>query len=389
MNLRKLLFWIHLSVGCAAGAVVFIMSVTGALLAYERQIISWLDRSARSAPLTPDSHRLAIEVLVAKSTAQSPGAPTAITLRSERAAPAEVSFGREHILLVDAYSGAVLGESSPRARAFFQTMEDWHRWLGASNEQRATARAVTGASNLGFLVLVLTGPFLWLPKKWSWQNVKARAMIGRGLSGRARDFNWHLSLGIWCAAPLLLIVMSGVVMSYPWANDLLYRLTGNEPAARGNGPRGEAGRRGPQSSASLEGLDRLWAQAEQQAPGWRSISLRMPPSQRAPVTFAIDTGNGGRPDQRSQLTIDRRTEVAKWERFSDYNAGRRLRSWFRFMHTGEAGGVAGETVAGAASAISALLVWTGISLAIRRLLRWKSRRLEVRERMEAASTVSS
>src|SRR5580704_6405749 len=141
MNLRKLLFWIHLSVGCAAGAVVFIMSVTGALLAYERQIISWLDRSARSAPLTPDSHRLAIEVLVAKSTAQSPGAPTAITLRSERAAPAEVSFGREHILLVDAYSGAVLGESSPRARAFFQTMEDWHRWLGASNEQRATARA--------------------------------------------------------------------------------------------------------------------------------------------------------------------------------------------------------------------------------------------------------
>src|SRR5277367_1049336 len=93
MKWRKILFWIHLSVGCAAGAVVFIMSVTGALLAYERQIISWLDRDARSAPATAESHRLPIEVLVAKAAAQNPGAPTAITLRSERAAPAEVSSG--------------------------------------------------------------------------------------------------------------------------------------------------------------------------------------------------------------------------------------------------------------------------------------------------------
>src|SRR5271154_2702956 len=114
MNSRKILFWIHLAIGCAAGAVVFIMSVTGTLLAYERQIISWLDRGARSAPPTPDSHRLPIEVLVAKAASQTPGAPTAITLRSDRSAPAEVSFGRDHILLMDAYSGIVLGESSPR-----------------------------------------------------------------------------------------------------------------------------------------------------------------------------------------------------------------------------------------------------------------------------------
>ncbi|MEI9892584.1 MAG: hypothetical protein WDN28_01340 [Chthoniobacter sp.] len=50
------------------------------------------------------------------------------------------------------------------------------------------------------------------------------------------------------ALPLLLIItLTGVIMSYAWANDLLYRLTGNEPppikkeAARREVPAGRGG----------------------------------------------------------------------------------------------------------------------------------------------------
>ena len=35
---------------------------------------------------------------------------------------------------------------------------------------------------------------------------------------------------------------SGVVMSYPWANDLVYRLTGSPVPVRGAGPAGPAAR---------------------------------------------------------------------------------------------------------------------------------------------------
>jgi uncharacterized iron-regulated membrane protein len=49
MSFRKILFRIHLGIGCLAGVVVFIMSATGVLLAYERQIIHFLDRGLRSA----------------------------------------------------------------------------------------------------------------------------------------------------------------------------------------------------------------------------------------------------------------------------------------------------------------------------------------------------
>jgi uncharacterized iron-regulated membrane protein len=40
---RTVLFWCHLSVGVLGGVVVLVMSVTGVLLTYQRQITAWAD----------------------------------------------------------------------------------------------------------------------------------------------------------------------------------------------------------------------------------------------------------------------------------------------------------------------------------------------------------
>ena len=62
------------------------------------------------------------------------------------------------------------------------------------------------------------------------------------------------------------------------------------------------------------------------------------------------------------------------ERYADLSAGRKLRVWLRFLHTGEALGWAGQLVAGVASLGAAVLVWTGLALALRRLARsWRAR----------------
>ncbi len=41
---RKLLFWLHLISGLAAGIVIFIMCVTGALLSFEKNITEFAER---------------------------------------------------------------------------------------------------------------------------------------------------------------------------------------------------------------------------------------------------------------------------------------------------------------------------------------------------------
>jgi uncharacterized iron-regulated membrane protein len=77
------------------------------------------------------------------------------------------------------------------------------------------------------------------------------------------------------------------------------------------------------------------------------------------------------PAPRSQLTLDASTAaVVSWEPFAAQNLGRRLRSWVRPLHTGEAAGVVGQAVAGLASTGGAFLVYTGIALVWRRLRNW-------------------
>ena len=371
-RLRKIIFWCHLPVGVIAGVVILIMCVTGVLLAYEKQITSWADtRGYRSAPPSAETRHLPVETLVAKAREARGANPSAVTLKSDPAAPAEIAFGREATLFVNPYSGQVLGEGSQRVRSFFRTVTDWHRWLGAKGDNRNVARAITGACNLGFLFLVVSGFYLWWPRSWNLKALRSITWFRRGLPGRARDFNWHNTIGFWCAPALFVIVISGVVISYTWAGNLVYRIVGETPPA----PRANQQSQNTSTADLPTQINGAWLVAEQQVPDWRSISLQLPTSASAPLTFNIDSGTGGQPQKRGQLVLHRTTSaVTKWEPFSSYTRGRQLRSILRFAHTGEVAGIVGQTIAGIVTLGGAVLAFTGLALAFRRFYAWVSKR---------------
>lgn len=383
---RAAVFWAHLLTGVAVGVVVFVMSVTGALLTFQRELTAWADtRGMHAGPPTPGALRLPAGELIRRAAEQRSAAPTAVTLRADPDAPASVAFGREGTVYVSAYTGEVLGEGSARVRAFFSRVVAWHRWLGASDPQRrAVPRAITGAANLGFLFLVVSGFFLWWPRNWSARAIANVTWFRRGLSGKARDFNWHNTIGVWSAVPLVIVVASGVVLSYRWASDGVYRAMGESPPAPA-GPAPEARRRSaaPERAAPLvpARLDRLVARAEERVEGWRSIAITLPRTETDPVAFAIDAGDGGEPQKRATLALDPVSgDELRWESFASQTPGRRARSILRFAHTGEVLGMAGQIVAGLASAGAAVLVFTGLSLALRRAAAWRGRRGRAEER---------
>ncbi len=66
MKPRRIFFWMHLCAGVTAGLVILVMSVTGILLGYERQIMNWSVRDYRSAPLSWEAQRLSPDVLLAE-----------------------------------------------------------------------------------------------------------------------------------------------------------------------------------------------------------------------------------------------------------------------------------------------------------------------------------
>jgi uncharacterized iron-regulated membrane protein len=128
-------------------------------------------------------------LLAAARSARSGIQPASIVFDRDPASSVALSLGREGTIYVNPYNGAVLGEGSASAQRFFRSNEDWHRWLSVSGENRAAARSATGAANLAFLVLAITGLFIWWPHKWLPQHVKAVLFFERTQTGRARDFN--------------------------------------------------------------------------------------------------------------------------------------------------------------------------------------------------------
>jgi uncharacterized iron-regulated membrane protein len=247
--------------------------------------------------------------------------------------------------------------------------------------------------------------------------------------------------GFWACIPLFFIVITGVVMSYTWANNLVFLAVGETPppprglggggapapggreAGAGGGERrganaGEGGmaaqggaeRRGPRPEGgerrgarpegamaegggrergqrggagggeeraagpvSLTGLNAGFAAVKSSNADWRTIQISMPRGTTA--NFAVSQSHRGRPDLRKTLTVDLTNgQVVKTESMESQTLGRKIRTWVRWIHTGEAFGWVGQIVTGLSALSAVILVWTGFALTWRRFknLRKKS-----------------
>ena len=380
---RSTIFWIHLVCGVATGLVVLMMSVTGVILTYERQMLAWADRATYPAP-TPNAQRLTLEELVEAAKLRRPEfTPTTIVVRNEPDAAVVLGAGRSGSLIVDPYSGDV-------------------REPGA----QGTANLLLGRDGLAPLV----------------QRDRREPRDGQGDHGRQQPrvpvprLERHLSVA---AARLEMGGVQGAPAVQSEGHDgqsprlqlapRVRHLVGDSAGRRrgdGNGllvpvgqrprvPRGRraaaarkavaavaaarpAARAGQAEAAVVApngtaidrlGYDALVARAAAHGE-WRTLTLNIPADAEAPtVRIGIDQGNGGQPYLRHNLTLDASTgAVESWAPFSSQTTGQKARSWIRFLHTGEALGLVGQTIAGLVSLTSILMVWTGLALAWRRLV---------------------
>ena len=372
MSLRRAILWVHLAVGVAAAGVIFMLAVTGAILAYEAQFNRWALRGYRADPPAPGRAPAGLDELLARVGGERPvAAVTSAALKRDPREPVVVRFDDGTVVHVDRFTGEPLGDGDTRTRRFLRGVLSWHRWFALEGEYRLVGRTFTAIANLGFLFLLVSGVWLW------WSAVRSRAAwrhalwFRRGLGGRARDFNWHRVIGFWSAVPLAVIAASGATISYRWAADLVHLLAGEAPPRASSPPSEPAASGGssfaPEPAASRVAWQALVAQAEAEVPAWRTITIRLPESSRDPVAVTVDRGTGRRPSQSEDLLFDRATgEPAGRGGWPTFSRGFKMRRWLRFAHTGEVYGVVGQSVAGLVSVGAAVLVWTGLAMSWRR-----------------------
>lgn len=116
----------------------------------------------------------------------------------------------------------------------------------------------------------------------------------------------------------------------------------------------------------------------ERVPAWRELTVRLEPAagrRPGPVQMMVREPDARPRFAAVQLWADPFSgKLLREERYADLSAGRRVRVWLRFLHTGEALGWPGQLAAGITSLGAAMLVRTGLALALRRLARsWRTR----------------
>lgn len=368
MNIRKTLFWLHLIIGCSAAIFIFLMSLTGAALTYERQMIQAAERSDYPAAPTASNNKLALSqlLIIAK---QYPSKKIAqVVVENQPNAPIVIKDGRKTLAYLNPYTGAEIAIPGQGTKTFFGKLRAFHRWLTFDGNFSQSGREINGVANVIFIVLILSGLYLWLPKRFNNRAFKQRLTLsGNYPNKRARNYRWHNVFGIYIAPVLFVVAVTAIFFSYKWPGQTLKNYVSTESISLTK-PVEVSAQQGQYQLPIAKQLSKI----RQYYPQWQRIQFSLDNAPTSSKIYRVDMGNGGEPQKRISILIDASTgAMIQQQRFEQLSTYSKLRSYIRFLHTGEVFGPFGQTIAGLASLFACLLVYTGAMLSWKR---WKNRR---------------
>lgn len=371
MFFTKLHRWLSIPLG----AVITVVSLTGALLVFEGEITRALDPHLYRVAVPPGAPRLTPSQLADSIRRQLPDSLelTALELPADPAASCMASFRgvARRTLSVDPYTGEVLGWT--KRPAFFQSVRKLHRWLldaPASRGEGSIGKRVVGISTLLLVVILVSGLVIWIPR--SRKALKNRLTISWRHGLRRFWYDSHVALGFYATLLLLVMVLTGLTWSFGWYRTAAYALFGGSPrqetvqqTARQKETRPEAAQPTPHEADAAVGIDlRAWDRVAEELrrryPDGRSITLShgearivtsAPSHMRREDKVRFDPADG---------------TLRQIVRYDELPRAQRLRGWFYALHTGTWGGLLTRILYFAAALIGASLPLTGYYLWLRR-----------------------
>jgi uncharacterized iron-regulated membrane protein len=377
MNFRLTVFWLHLAAGIVCGLIIAVLCLTGTALAFEKELIAWAERDVRlvAAP-APGTPRLGVDELSARLRTTFPAArPANIVVSRDPLTAVAFPVSRTEGYHANPYTGEVRQAASFAMGRFMQQMFELHRYLGLSGNSRPHGRLITGIANLSFFFLAVSGLVLWWPRSLAWRALRPGIWFTQNLSGRARDWNWHNTVGFWCAPVLILLTLTALPISFRWAAELTYTLTGTPLPSSGpqssGAPPSPAVVPTPARGTSPVSRDTLLEAMQRELPAWQTVTFRFAhtpdDAKPQPSSFTVrETGTWPR-TATTTLQFDPFTgNLLQRDGYHDLSPARKVRAWSRYLHTGEALGNWAQFIAAVACLGGCFLVYTGFALAWRR-----------------------
>jgi uncharacterized iron-regulated membrane protein len=374
--IRKFLFWSHLVIGLLTGVFVFVLCLTGAVLAFEQQIVDWAERDVRASPPSDTTPFLPPKAIVAGAAKVEPATPSGIEWFADPQMPVRVRYPEQKLVLINGYTAEVLGRGATDMRAFMR----WNVELHTNLTVKAVGRWAVSFANAGFVFLIASGAWLWWPRHWRWKVLRNSIAIRFNVRGKARDWNWHNVFAFWFFLPLAVIALTGLVLSFG-AVDRWWK---EFASARVLAPSVPAGRVSTSAVSPPTDCRLGWLQGVgQRYPAWRSMTLNGSGNTNADGQYSLMVHEGmprHRLSNRSVIVDARSKAVLRESDWSGEEPKNRARAIARLGHTGELLGLWGQWLAFLTSLAGLVLVYTGFALSWRRFFpRRKARPSQITE----------
>lgn len=352
---RKHLVPVHRWVGLTLGLVVLLSALTGAGLAFRKQLDPLVYPRIARASSCP--RMLPLDAFVDAARAKHPtGTVDFVRVEDVPDRPVQVRFLNKDTLYFDRCTGA-LSASQNRYAGVFGVMEWLHRgrWLPTAGGWLMGAGALAVLLVLGSL-----GLYLWWPR--SPRRFTQAIKLDRRLKGPAFTLGLHRTVGAWVALPLLLSAVTGLPNAFDWLHDRLVAIGDTNAGGEVKGrvtPPGTPVRMIPMASA--------WNTVQRLTDHPSEVLIHLPPNPGKPMEIYAIEADAPHVNARSYLYLDAATgEVLRLSPYRTSAIGSRIYYWMLSLHTGEVGGVLGQLVLFCGATGALVLGYTGISSYLRR-----------------------
>ena len=348
MTVRKLFRKLHLWLSLPFGLIIMTTCLTGALLVFEKEITELVRHDSYTIPVRK-TQSLSLQSLLERVARETPDSVqiTSVTIPSDfrRAYTVGLSKPRRAGVLVDPYTGKIVGQSG--RLPFFTTVRELHRWLLDSmkpdSEGIFWGRVIVGTSTLLFVFILLTGLFLWWPKKLKGVGKRLKISLRQG---RQRLFyDLHAVGGVYVFVLLLAMAMTGLTWSFEWYRTGFYKVFGAEIAEGGKGDKGSKKDKGKDAPRE-EGAEQAKLPASYIY--WEEVVEYVIEVSEADYTeitvkdgeVEVPLAGLGNIRAADSFRFDKKTgQMTEYKAYSEVKRDKKLRGWIYSIHTGAWGGL--------------------------------------------------
>lgn len=357
MRFKKLIGKIHLWLGLASGLVVFVVSITGAIYAFQEEL-SLLFQYGVYKNVEPQD-RPFISPLEVRDNALKhfPGEVKSVYAtvypEGDRASIIWVRDGkRQYTAIVqNPYTGETV-HIFPYAYDFWRVIISLHVSLMIPK----VGTQIVSISTIIFTILLITGLVLWYPKKMKY--MKNRLKIKWNASPKRLNYELHNVLGFYMTWVSIFIAISGLIMAYDWMDKSVYWLAsgGEQPAKRSKIESNINFKSYDSEEVAENAIKKTIAKYDD----LDNYLINFPMDSTGNYLVTLNTDKGFFYNRHDNFYIDQYTgKTLKTDLWKDKNNGERLQEANLNIHIGAILGLPGKFIAFFASLIAASLPITG------------------------------